>query len=441
MKRLALASLEQWKTQKNRCPLLIRGARQVGKTWLVREHGQDYDNFLEVNLEAQPEFIRLFKEYLGNPQELVTVLSQLIGRKFPPNSRSLLFIDEIQECPEALVSLRYFKERLPSLPVIAAGSLLEFTFADLSFPVGRIDFMHLFPMNFEEFIMARERLDLVDAIKNLKKKSLSNAVHTMLLKDIWLFCLLGGMPGVVQTYIEGGDLNDCQAVQQRLVVNYREDFYKYSSKARIDDVRQVFASIPRLLGQKFKYSHVDPHTKSRELSQALNLLVKAGLVYKVCHSSANGTPLGAQIKPEKFKAFFVDSGLCLRIMGLPLAQSAQEPIDTVSNRGSITEQYVAQELLSYTPQNQSPTLYYWHREDPSAQAEVDLITEHCGHVIPIEVKSQKGTGLKSLHQFMDEKKKFVKTAIRFSSHKYGHDKKILSLPLYATMLLKAGYKR
>ncbi|MBF0104494.1 MAG: ATP-binding protein [Deltaproteobacteria bacterium] len=439
MRRKALISFDQWKSKKDRYPLLVRGARQVGKTWLVREHAKSYKNFVEINLEAQTELIPAFKDLFGKPAQLITAISQLTQNKITLDSKTLLFIDEIQACPEALLSLRYFKEKLPTLPVIAAGSLLEFAFSSLSFPVGRIDFLHLFPMNFEEFMLARGREDMVGAIKKIKNKPLATSVHEMLLKDVGLYTLLGGMPEVVRTHIEGGDLNDCQAVQQRLVVNYREDFHKYAPMVRIDDMRQVFASIPRLLGQKFKYSHVDPHSKSRELAQALNLLVKAGLAYKACHSSANGLPLEAQIKPEKFKVFFVDVGLCLRLLGLSLSQLSQERPDFLSNRGAIAEQLVAQELLSCTQQNESPAIYYWHREQPSAQAEVDLLIEQNGFVVPIEVKSQKGTGMKSLHQFLLEKKQFVKTALRISSHPYGITQNILSLPKYAVCHVKSSW--
>lgn len=438
MQRLALTTLERWQQAAEHLPLLIRGARQVGKTWLVREHAKSYANFVEINLESDPEYISIFKENFGKTNELVNALTLLSGKKIE-GGKTLLFIDEIQQSKEALLALRYLKEKLPELHVIAAGSLLEFAFADLSFPVGRIEFFHLFPMNFEEYLMARGRDDLIAAILAAdEKKPLVDAVHQKLVDEVTCYCLTGGLPAAVAAYVQTGDFGDCQNIQQRLVASFREDFHKYASKTNIEHLRIIFNDIPRQIGQKFKYSAVDPQLRSRDLSAALGLLEMAGLAYKAHHSSANGLPLGAQIQQKKFKVFFLDIGLAHRILGLNLSQLYLERRELLANRGAMAEQFVAQELLSHTSLNQSPQIYYWHRETKSAQAEVDLLYEYQSAVLPIEVKSGTRGHLKSLQIFLTEKEKFVKKAIKVSAAPFAKDGIIYSLPFYALLKLERG---
>ncbi len=436
MHRLALDSLDQWKHKKNHMPLLIRGARQVGKTWLVREHARSYANLVEINFDSHPEYLDLFKAFYGKPEELVKNIALLSG-KIIRAGETLLFLDEIQASKEALLSLRYFKEELPGLHVIAAGSLLEFTFQDLSFPVGRIEFFHLFPMNFEEYLMAIGREDLVAAIVGMDETHpIAAPIHEKLLEEVALYCLLGGLPAVIKTYVESPPmdaLQECQEIQRNVMANFREDFHKYASKANVEYLKILFAGIPRLLGQKFKYSNVDPHIKSRELSAALRLLEQAGIIYKAYHTSANGVPLDSQIDPQKFKVFFLDIGLCQRVLGLPLSQLYLQKRELLSQRGPMAEQFVAQEFLSYTGKNDSPKLFYWHREAKASQAELDLVMQDQSHVLPIEVKSHLGKSSKSLSLFMQEKKIYIRNALRISTHPYSIRDRVLSLPLYGIM--------
>ena len=431
MRRLALTQLKQWTTSTERYPLLIRGARQVGKTWLLREHGKDYAHFVEINLEADPEYIPLFKSYFGKPEQLVRAIELLSGKKIEVGT-TLLFIDEIQQCKEALLSLRYFKEKLPKLHVAAAGSLLEFTFSDLSFPVGRIEFMHLFPMNFQEYLLAQDRQDLVNAISSADiTRPLPQPVHELLLEEVATYSLLGGLPDVLKTYTETQDLQQCQSKQQILAATYREDFHKYASKTNIEYLRILFQGIPRLLGQKFKYSQIDESIRSRDLSAALNLLERAGLAYKAHHSSSNGLPLDAQINHKKFKVFFIDIGLCQRVLGLNLAELYTQRQKLLANRGALAEQFVAQELLSYTAVNQNPSLFYWQREQPSAKAEVDLVTERCSEVLPIEIKSGHGGSLKSMRLFLQEKSIHAPRGLKISSLPFSSMENIDHWPFYA----------
>ncbi len=433
MQRLALKSLEAWKVNPRKRPMLLRGARQVGKTWLVRTHATSYESFVEINLEKQPQFIPLFQKNFGNPIQLLQELSILSGQKITVG-KTLLFIDEIQECSEALLALRYFREELPLQHVIAAGSLLEFVFSELNFPVGRIEFFHLFPLNFEEFLLALQREDLVEAIKNQdEKKAMAEPIHELLLDYFSTYSLLGGLPEVLKTYVETKDFRECQNIQQLLVATYREDFHKYAKKTQIQNLRLLFENTSRLLGQKFKYSEINRDLKAQDLAFALNLLEQAGLVYKVYHSSANGLPLQAQIDPKKFKVFFLDVGLCHRLLGLELSQLYLEKKNLLAHRGGVAEQMVAQELMSTTAQNEHPQLHYWHREASAASAEMDFVIARHAQVLPIEVKSQRARSSKSMGIFLDEKKEYVNKGLIVSRENFSFQERVQKLPFYGLM--------
>lgn len=425
--------MTQWGQKTERLPLLMCGARQVGKTWLVREYSKSFEQFVELNLESHPEYIAPFRDFYGKPHQLVDTLSLMTGKKIVA-AKTILFIDEIQESKDALLSLRYFKENFPELHVVAAGSLVEFSLKELSFPVGRIHFFHLFPMSFREYLMAIGRSDLVSAIADASpEKPLPAPIHEMLLREVAIYVLLGGMPAVLKGYTERKDLADTQEIQQILVSNFRADFRKYASHAAVEHVQRVFESVPRFLGQKFKYSNVSRETKSRELSKAFSLIEDAGLIYRVCHTSANGVPLGAESDRARFKAFFVDTGLCLRILGLSLSKLITECSSLLANRGALAEQYVAQELIAGTPKNEEPELYYWHREAPSARAEVDFVIAKDGKVYPIEVKSGASGAMKSAHVFLKEKKSGK--AYKISAHPFSRDGHFETIPFYAVWKL------
>jgi predicted AAA+ superfamily ATPase len=404
MKRNAIIHLENWKNRPNRMPLLVRGARQVGKTWLIREFAkQNFKSWVELNLEAQPELHSIFDQFFGKPKEFISALSLFTSQTIVPGE-TLLFIDEAQECRNALVSLRYFKELMPELHVIAAGSLIEFALRDLSFPVGRIESMHLFPLSFAEFLTAKNGEEWVKSLSGLKlNEPLSEALHEKLLDEVSHYFLIGGMPAVVNTWVSTRDWNVVQEAQKILVSTYRSDFHKYASHATVEHIKKVFDSVPRLLGQKFKYSNVDRETKSREISKASYLLEEAGIIYRVCHSSGNGVPLSSESNSTKFKMFFLDIGLCNRILGLSLSQLFIERKTLFANRGQLAEQFVAQELISLTPRNDEPRLFYWQRESKSSLAEVDFLFELEDQVIPIEVKAAVGGKTKSLKLFIEEK--------------------------------------
>lgn len=431
MKRTALTYLNHWKEKSGRVPLLIRGARQVGKTWLVRELSRSFNSFMEINFESDLEFHQLFQESFGKPDELIKTISLISGKSIVPGE-TLLFLDEIQELKEAILSLRYFKEKLPNLHVIAAGSLLEFAIRELKFPVGRLDFLHIFPLNFEEYLYAFGREDILDAVSKANASNpIAPSLHEFILEQITTYILLGGMPEAIKEYRNTKDLRVAQDIQQRLVATFREDFYKYSKRTKVYLLRKTFESIPRLLGQKFKYCNVDRDHRSRELSSALELLVEAGLAYKVFHSSSRGVPLAAQRKESKFKVFLVDVGLAQRLLGLSLSKLFLERKMLLSNRGGIAEQFVAQEILSRTAYNDSPRLHYWHRELRSSKAEVDFVIELDGSIVPIEVKSGKGSRVKSLRIFKEDRDDYVNEAVKISSDNFSERDFIKNIPFYA----------
>ena len=432
MNRKILKYLDSWQSKGTRLPLLLRGARQVGKTWAVRQHGKSYPHFIECNLDERPEYARVIRDLYGTPSKLIQALQDLTGVPAIPG-KTLLFLDEIQDTPEALKSLRYFKEKLPELHVIATGSLLEFAIKEQSFPVGRVEFAHMFPLDFAEFLAAKGREDLVTRIQAMSHKNPPNSTtHEMLIHECAPYLLLGGMPEVVNTHINGGSLQEYEDILQVIMATYREDFYKYASHAKVPYLRKIFDNAPRLLGQKFKYSNIDREARSRDLGQALNLMVDAGIVYKAIHTSADGVPLSAQEKGEKFKVFMVDVGICARILGLRLSDmlTADKRMNHLA-AGALAEQFVAQELVSMTVPNHRPSLHYWHREAKSSQAEVDFVCEQGSRIYPIEVKSATGGAMKSLHMFLSEKEAHAPYGIKVSQAQWGLQDQIYSIPFYA----------
>lgn len=410
MRRNVFSKLQEWKKKRNRKPLLLRGARQVGKTWLLREFGKNFPSFVEINLEAQPELIQLFDQYMGQPQKLIEQLNLILSKKIVPK-KTLLFIDEIQESPNALMALRYFHEKLPELDVVAAGSLLEFTLQEMSFPVGRVEFLYLFPLNFYEYLLALGEDELVDYLQKYKyddqESQISDLIHSRLVNEIKNYCFIGGMPEVVKTYIETKDFQQCFDIQGDLINNFRFDFSKYASRSKVPHLRMLFDSVPTQFSKKFVYANVAEDIKSRELSQALHLLSAAGLVYLCYHSTGNGVPLSAEMNLKKFKVYFLDIGLAIRSLGFKPSELPTTSLSDLVNQGGIMEQFVCQELLSQTEKGSSPMTFYWQRDALNSSAEVDFLIGVGKNVIPIEVKSGKQRFSKSLGIFMNEKKSTV----------------------------------
>ncbi len=429
MKRDALTYLKQWKDEKGRRPVILRGARQVGKTWLVRQLAHDFTNFLEINFEEMPKAAQFFTQDL-NPIRIVKELSLYFGEPLVPG-KSLLFFDEVQVEPKVITSLRYFYEKMPEMHVIAAGSLIEFELDQISFPVGRVEFLYVYPLSFGEFLEAIGKTSLRDVINSYE--TLSPPVHEQLLNLFRDYTILGGMPAVVDYYITHADIDGCRKIQNSIIETFFADFPKYAKLHQVKYLQTVLSSVPVQLGRKFKYSNVSTLYKSRELKEAVELLEKASLIHRVYHTSANGIPLYAQRDERKFKVVFFDTGLALNLLNIPLKSFFGEYNLSLINEGALAEQAVGQQLAALSPTDRKPALYYWHRESKSSNAEVDYLLELDGNIIPLEVKRGTRGRVRSLGIFMEEKS--ASLGVILSSSPAGRDGRIVYLPLYAIQTL------
>ncbi|MDX8431170.1 MAG: AAA family ATPase [Candidatus Algichlamydia australiensis] len=414
MNRLRLSFLESWLKNKNRKPLVIRGARQVGKTWLVRELARNAKRELvEINFEDTPKKASFFES--NDPFESLSMIESSLGRRLNP-SKIILFLDEIQAAPELLAKLRWFAEKHPELPVIAAGSLLEFVLAKHTFsmPVGRIEYMHLEPLSFEEFVFARLGKTTCDFFKKTTlTSSIPAALHKQFLQLFREYTIVGGMPEAVNCWIKKSSFIEVNKAHHNLLSTYRDDFSKYQGKIESARLEDVIENIPRMIGTKFIYQHVNRSVSANSIKSALELLVKARICTKVSYCSANGIPLGAEVKSKSFKMLFLDVGLCNAALGLRLEPLLEcEDLNFVNN-GAISEQVVGQLLRALSPAYIEPKTYYWRKENPSANAEIDYLIQHHDSVVPIEVKSGSTGTLRSLHYFMQKKKNPI--AIRINS--------------------------
>ena len=404
MYRFALEYLKAWKSKPSRKPLVIRGARQVGKTYLVRVFAKEYfDQILEIDLERNPEIALLFAD--KDPRKIV----QLLGLQYNITIRpgiTLLFLDEIQAVPELLASLRYFYEELPELHVIAAGSLLEFALEDPSFsiPVGRIEYLHLGPMQLEEFLLAASKDKLVTFLNEYSLgASMPEPLHNLFMNQLRTFLVTGGMPEAVAVYLNSHSWQDCESTKHSLIATFQDDFSKYGKRVKHQRLQLLFRKIPLLVGSKFKYVNVDRNERSGDLAKALNLLFRARVASPVYHSSCGGIPLGAGMNSKKFKALFLDVGLMSTATGLNLLDFEKAEDVMRVNAGAICEEFIGQHLLFSQQQYREPEVYYWLREKKNSSAEVDYVISEGALIIPIEVKAGKSGTLKSLHLFLREK--------------------------------------
>jgi len=433
MKRLIDNVLKQWKLTANRKILLLRGARQVGKTYSIRELGKTFPHFIEINFEEYTD-IKTFFEKTANPFEIIEKLSIYFGSSIIPGE-TLLFFDEIQACPEAMKSLRFFYEKIPELHVAAAGSLLEYVIQEIpSFGVGRIESLFMYPMTFAEYLQASgnpETHQLIEAAS--PEDPIDEVIHEKILEKLKIFQIIGGMPEVVKTYIETKDFEKCQKLIDNLVTSFMDDFSKYKKQSPVLRLQETFKSIIFQTGNKFKYSSISPQAIAL-YKDALELLVKAGLAYKIYHSSAHGLPLGAQVDEKKFKVLIFDSGIYQRIAGLNLSEFITATTHDLINKGYFTELFAGLELIKSSSLYRNPELYYWHREAKSSNAEIDYIVEGKSGIIPIEVKSGTKGQMQSLYLFLHERN--LRSGIRLSAENFGRYDKIITIPLYAASKIR-----
>jgi predicted AAA+ superfamily ATPase len=429
MKRDIYIALCSWKAGQDRRPLLIRGARQTGKTYLVNEFGErEYSSLITLNFERNPEYKDIFNTY--DPHEILEKISLYTGKKTEPGE-TLLFLDEIQECPKAITSLRYFYEEMPAIHIIAAGSLLEFTLSSENFkmPVGRIQYLFLFPLSFGEFLTALGESELRGFVTDFSNlENLHENLHIKLTEYVRKYFIIGGMPAVVQEYITTRNIFDCQKIQRSILDTYADDFAKYARKSKHQYLKKIFNSVPGMVGQKFVYTQVDREIKSRDLKEALELLETAGVVSRIRQAGGAGLPLAASVNEAYFKVLFLDVGLLHAISGI-YADTAKEKDLAAIFKGAVAEQFAGQELIAHQNPFTKPALYYWGRQAKNSTAEVDYLIELDAQIIPIEIKSGSTGRMKSLHLFIEYY--HIKKAVKISQAPFLAGNPILSLPFYA----------
>lgn len=428
MKRIIFYHLQAWAQDNKRKPLILRGARQVGKTHSIRELGKLFEHFVEINFEELTTAAALFEKDL-DVDRIIRDLSILAGKKIIPG-KTLLFFDEAQEAPRALIALRYFYEKMPDLHVIAAGSLLDFAIEQVGVPVGRVQFLYQHPMSFIEFLVAKGEAILANEILTLSFDNPPNAViHNKTLNLLGEYIAIGGMPEAVKAWVTSNDISECAAVHEMITAAYTQDFQKYSKKFQLKYIELIFNQIPHLHGKTIKYTYFSNEYRKRDLEPCLDSLIKANVAHKVIQSSANGIPLGAESNLAKFKLIFLDIALAQHMLGLDIKKWFLDPNAEFINKGNLIESFIGQEMLAYNDPHRSPHLYYWQQESRISQAEIDYVMAIENNVIPIEVKSGEGRSLKSLRAFLNSHSSPY--GIRFSIHNYSKFDGIHSYPLYA----------
>jgi predicted AAA+ superfamily ATPase len=426
-RRIDLA-LRSWAEEDNRKPLLLRGARQVGKSSTVRHLAKSFKNYVEINFEDDKE-VHIYFERFNSPQDICKQLS-LFYQKDIVAGQTLVFFDEIQSCPAALAKLRYFYEKYQELHLIAAGSLLEFAIEEMaSFAVGRIRSLFLYPFSFEEFLLAQKKDMLIEAYREASpKKPLSEPVHNELNKLFKIFLVVGGMPESVARYIETNNFLKSQMAIDDLVTSLKNDFAKYKKKASPLHIESVFESVANQIEGKFVYERVG-QLSNVQAKQSLELLIMAGLVIPVTHTSANGIPLGAGANFKRRRMLPLDTGIFLRTLDFDASQiMIAEDFKTI-NMGALAEMFAGLEILKASPYHIPYHLYYWHREKKQSSAEVDYVIQKGGRIVPIEVKSGLRGAMPSLRLFMQEKNSEM--GIRTSLENFGEIGNIEVYPLYA----------
>lgn len=402
--------LLEWKNSANRKPLLLRGARQVGKSWAVEHLGETFDYFIEVNFEKRPEMLGVFQK-IHDVHELAATLGMYYNTPVIPG-RTLLFLDEIQKSADAIQSLWSFKEDYKELHVVAAGSLLEFALQDLpSFGVGRIRSLFVYPFSFDEFLVAEGKADWVKAKQEANtEKPLLTPLYNDLVQHFRTFLMVGGMPASVAAWVTTHDYSQCQAELDDIQLTYYDDFPKYAKKVDPTLLRNTLQSVVMQIGDKFTYSEVDGRYRADDVKKALKLLCDAGIIKRVSYTSGNGLPLGAEVNDKFRKYIYLDSGLLLRILDLDFGGARQltEMIiagtsEDLVNKGGLAEMVLGWELVKYNNPRMQHDLFYWENTAEGTRSEVDYIIARDLKVLPIECKAGTSGKMKSMYEFMHQK--------------------------------------
>ena len=438
MKRAAIESMNRWFDGNNRHPLVIRGARQVGKSTLVRDFARSRGLVLhEINLYRNLDLTAAFRSL--DPKRICQEISDRLSADVTADG-GILFLDEIQAIPEAIDALRYFYEERPELPLVSAGSLLEFALAkhNFSMPVGRVEYMFLGPVTFAEFIAEADPYLFEKLSGNVPMADFSPIVHQKLMDMVRLYMLVGGMPEAAQSWLDTHEIVNASSVHRRIVNTYIDDFAKYSLGADLALMQSVFRAIPAHVGEKVKYVNYSRDVKAAKVASIIDLFIKARIVCPVVHSDANGIPLGAEERMSSRKLLFLDVGLMNYANGLTWSQLSGMNDVSLVNEGKMAEQFVGQHLFFRQGDFEEPRLNYWLREGAKGNAEVDYIVEDGASVLPIEVKAGASGSLKALRQMLLDKN--LERAIRFDASPFSRQTvslggsmtyELTTLPLYA----------
>lgn len=395
MRRQATDFISEWYKSENRKPLVLRGARQVGKSSLVELFCKEQNiNLFVVNLEKR----KLSKLNQVDVNKILQEVEVICNKPWGPNS--VIFFDEIQAQPEVLSYLRYFHEDLPSVPVLAAGSLLDFALREhlLSMPVGRIQYFFLGPMSFSEFLVAFGQDKLIKILQSMEP--IDEEIHNILLRYLKEYLYVGGMPEAVKEFQKNQSLVVAREVHYSILQTYQDDFTKYSKHSKLSQIQRVFDYAPRRLGEKVKFSEIDPDARSADVKNAIDLLTMARVLTKCFHSNGKDISLRASSDTSVYKLFHLDVGLVSTLVNIDWMQINEDVSKPF--KGKILEQFVAQHFLFWEGPKREPELFYHLKDKKAGNAEIDFLLQHHGKILPIEVKNKSVGSLKSLHNFIIE---------------------------------------
>lgn len=421
MKRNAIQALIKWKNSEDRKPMVLKGARQVGKTWLMKSFGRDYyDNFVYFNFDEEDELKSIF-EANKNPQRIIELLSMIVGEKILPG-KTLIIFDEIQECPEALNTLKYFKEKANEYHVIAAGSLLGTLLAQpKSYPVGMVNLLDIYPLTFDEFLEASDERLYAYYCSIQKGQVIEDVFHNRLLEAYNYYLIIGGMPECVSSWITHKDPAKITQIQRELIEVYENDFSKHNRKVNSGRILMVFRSIVSQLAksnEKFMYGAVREGSRARDFEEAIEWLVSAGMLNRIYNVSKAEHPLAAFDKLDQFKLFMFDTGLLKHMAGID--NSAILLKTDFQFKGPLTENYILQQLRG---QFEVDPRYYSDKN-----SEIDFLIQHGTEVIPVEAKGGEDRSAPSFKKYIADH--HPEHALRYSRRGYRKDGAITNLPLY-----------
>mgnify|MGYP002765115340 FL=1 len=424
MERSIYSSLKKWKESPTRKPLILQGARQVGKTYILKEFGaREYSEVVYINCDDNNDMQNMFVDY--DVDRIIRSLSAISGVSLKP-STTLLILDEIQEVERGLASLKYFCEKAPEYHVAVAGSLLGITLHEgTSFPVGKVDMLYMYPMDFEEFLLAMGKEQLVELLRNNSWATLT-PLRGMLTELLRQYYFVGGMPEAVKTYVERGDIWEVRSIHSKIIDAYRNDMSKHVPKQQVQRINMVWNSIPSQLARdnkKFIYGALRKGARANDFEIAIQWLVDSGLVHKVHRISKPVVPLKFYEDMASFKLFLLDCGLLGALSETPPEQILIGDNVFEEYKGAFTENYVLQQLKSL------PRTFVYYYSNDNSTLEIDFVVQHEAHVIPIEVKAEENLRAKSLRQFVTDNAGLH--GVRFSMSDYREQDWLTNVPLWA----------